>query len=86
MVGILWYLVSSGFGILWFLRQLGILRCRIRRYNPVFLSRKDAPIYVAGPCGAGDVSGGTAGEKVSGSVECCSPVAAAAAGSTRTWA
>ena len=41
---------------------------------------------VAGPCGAGDVSGGTAGEKVSGSVECCSPVAAAAAGSTRTWA
>ena len=45
---ILWYLVSSGF---WYPLVFGILKCRIRRYNPVFLSRKDAPICVTGALG-----------------------------------
>ena len=62
--------------------ELWIFYNQYEKHNPF------RAYIVAGPCGAGDVSGGTAGERgsVSGSVECCSPVAAAAAGSTRTWA
>ena len=74
--GILWYSVSSGF-----------LRRRIRRYNPVFFPAKMHQSMWPGLVGPVTSAAGPLGKgKVSGSVECCSPVAAGAAGSTRTWA
>ena len=48
------------------------------KYNEILWPGLVGPVTsAAGPLGKG---------KVSGSVECCSPVAAGAAGSTRTWA
>ena len=68
--------------ILFFLLVSVVAFCRIGRLLPVsMVNLWPGPVgpvtSAAGPLGKG---------KVSGSVECCSPVAAGAAGSTRTWA
>ena len=82
MFGILRRLVSAG--IRYPLVFSGVVSVGIIRFFfPAKMHQSMWPGLVgpvtsaAGPLGKG---------KVSGSVECCSPVAAGAAGSTRTWA
>ena len=69
--GILWFLrqyhkyhgnITISYGVLRRYSQLRYPRCFF--VIQISISRKDAPIYVAGPVGAGDVSGGTSGESV----------------------